>query len=62
MIDVITQLGGWPVLEGDKWNDKQFNWIKFTEISWTIGTEGFFFLKPSVKMFNRTAVLSVSII
>ncbi|CAD6221855.1 GSCOCG00005193001-RA-CDS [Cotesia congregata] len=60
MTEVITKLGGWPILEGDKWNDTKFNWLEFTEISRIIGTEGYFFLKPSVQMFNHTAMLSIS--
>ncbi|XP_044579420.1 neprilysin-2-like isoform X2 [Cotesia glomerata] len=60
MTDVIAQLGGWPILEGDEWNDTHFNWIKFTEVSRIIGTEGYFFLKPSVKMLNHTTMLSIS--
>ena len=26
--DLITKLGGWPVVEGNKWNDQDFRWYK----------------------------------
>lgn len=28
MITIIKDLGGWPVLEGDKWDQNKFNWLK----------------------------------
>ncbi|XP_015110388.2 neprilysin-2-like [Diachasma alloeum] len=26
----LTELGGWPVLEGDRWDERSFNWIEST--------------------------------
>ncbi|RWS24715.1 membrane metallo-endopeptidase-like protein 1-like protein, partial [Leptotrombidium deliense] len=27
---ILKQLGGWPVVEGDKWNEAEFDWINVT--------------------------------
>ncbi|XP_057335134.1 neprilysin-2-like [Microplitis mediator] len=35
--EVISKLGGWPVVEGDKWNEKDFDWIKFVSQAENIG-------------------------
>ena len=31
--DLIMKLGGWPVVEGDKWNDKEFRWYELAQKS-----------------------------
>lgn len=28
MRDVLEKYGGWPVVEGDKWSFKDWNWLK----------------------------------
>ncbi|CAD6225915.1 GSCOCT00005792001.2-RA-CDS [Cotesia congregata] len=35
--ELISKLGGWPVLEGDKWDDTDFNWEKYVEKAISIG-------------------------
>ncbi|XP_008553729.1 neprilysin-2 [Microplitis demolitor] len=35
--EVILKLGGWPVIEGDKWNETDFDWIQFVRKSESIG-------------------------
>ena len=29
MLKLVDKLGGWPVLEGDKWEKKKFVWHEF---------------------------------
>ncbi|CAD6225917.1 GSCOCG00005793001-RA-CDS, partial [Cotesia congregata] len=35
--EIISKLGGWPVLEGDKWNETDFNWENYIEKAISIG-------------------------
>lgn len=28
ILDVIKELGGWPAVEGDKWDSKKFDWME----------------------------------
>lgn len=28
MREIFRQIGGWPTLEGDNWNEERFDWIK----------------------------------
>lgn len=27
MLEVLDKYGGWPVIEGDAWNSRQWNWL-----------------------------------
>ncbi|KAG8041512.1 hypothetical protein G9C98_002805 [Cotesia typhae] len=29
--EIILKLGGWPVIQGDNWNETDFNWIKIVD-------------------------------
>ena len=29
LLDMVGQLGGWPILEGNNWEDKTFTWQGF---------------------------------
>ncbi len=30
-LDILEQLGGWPVILGDKWTDNNFTWYGLAE-------------------------------
>ena len=31
--DMLKELGGWPVLEGDSWDEENFSWIETGTLS-----------------------------
>ena len=35
--DMISNLGGWPVVEGDRWSGDDFNWWKFSIVAANMG-------------------------
>ncbi|XP_057334189.1 neprilysin-2-like [Microplitis mediator] len=46
--ELISKLGGWPAVEGDKWNETNFDWVDFTLKAADIGVEHAFFLRRSL--------------
>lgn len=40
LLNILQKLGGWPVLEGDQWNENDFNWkesvYKFREMGYSV--------------------------
>jgi hypothetical protein len=36
-LDILEQLGGWPVILGDKWTDNNFTWYRLTEKASILG-------------------------
>ncbi len=44
--DILKQFGGWPVLEGDSWNDEGYIWY---EQVMTLDLNKPFFIKALVK-------------
>lgn len=40
MKEILKTLGGWPVLEGDKWKDGDFDWrqsvYKFRQVGYSV--------------------------
>ncbi|XP_057336216.1 neprilysin-2-like [Microplitis mediator] len=40
----IKSLGGWPILEGDKWKEDDFDWIEFTGKSKAAGVDLIYFM------------------
>ncbi len=36
-LDILEQLGGWPVILGDRWTDNIFTWYKLTERASILG-------------------------
>ncbi|XP_057334187.1 neprilysin-2-like [Microplitis mediator] len=46
--ELISKLGGWPAVEGDKWNETNFDWIDFTLKATDIGVNYEFFLRRSL--------------
>ena len=37
LMEIINDLGGWPVLQGDRWDGGGFQWLDFAESSWKRG-------------------------
>ena len=38
--DLLKELGGWPVLEGDSWDSETFNWWDYSAKSLGLGLSG----------------------
>lgn len=40
ILNILQELGGWPVLDGDKWNEKDFTWVqsvyKFRKVGYSV--------------------------
>lgn len=40
MQEILAKLGGWPVLEGDKWKEENFDWkqsvYKFRKVGYSV--------------------------
>lgn len=39
LTDILDELGGWPVLEGDSWEENGFNWVEILKRLRGIGLE-----------------------
>lgn len=39
-MNILRKLGGWPILEGDQWNENEFNWkesvYKFRQMGYSV--------------------------
>ncbi|XP_015111047.1 neprilysin-2 isoform X3 [Diachasma alloeum] len=64
LLSILQKLGGWPVLEGDQWNEETFNW---TQSVYNLSDLGYFvnyFFKISIEVdFKNTTkhVLYISL-
>ena len=56
VLDDFKKSGGWPVLEGDSWNETDFDWkqsiYKFKKLGY--GSDYFFFFGVTIDYFNST--------
>lgn len=46
--DILKQLGGWPVLEGKNWNEREFDWKTSVSKFRTVGYGVDYFIDFSV--------------
>ena len=63
VLEVLKKLGGWPVLEGDEWQDEEFEWMqsvyKFRNTGYSV--DYFFDFSIGIDLKNSTKrVLDVS--
>lgn len=59
--ELISKLGGWPLLQGDKWNETNFDWIDFVHKAQENGVDyDVFIIKGLWHHGNFTQFLSVS--
>ncbi|XP_044588311.1 neprilysin-2-like [Cotesia glomerata] len=49
--EIISKLGGWPVIEGNEWNETDFNWEDYVERAISIGpiVDDFYHLNIDLK-------------
>ena len=62
LLDRLKSLGGWPVLDGDKWQNKKFDWIQAIYIRRGLGysVQSFFVLSVNMDFKNNSKyILSV---
>lgn len=45
---ILKQMGGWPAVEGDKWNEQAWDWIKNVRIMRDIGLTTSYLISTSV--------------
>lgn len=43
--EILKQLGGWPVLEGEEWKEENFNWTNIIYQHRQIGFKFFYFME-----------------
>ena len=53
MENLLQELGGWPVLEGDKWDGEQFQWYDFILKSNELGTGINYIMKHSISQDTK---------
>ncbi|XP_014295968.1 neprilysin-2 isoform X1 [Microplitis demolitor] len=59
--ELISKLGGWPLLQGDKWNETNFDWIDFVHKAQENGVDyDVFIIKGLWHHGNFTQFLSLS--
>lgn len=39
LTDILSELGGWPILEGDSWSESEFDWVEMLKQLKRIGLE-----------------------
>lgn len=63
-MDIINGIGGWPVLLGDEWKEKEFNWlntVKYFEDAGFSALDKFLELDFGVDYRNNTRnIINVS--
>lgn len=45
ILDILKELGGWPVIDGSLWNKRQFNWIESVYKFKDLGYSNNYFIK-----------------
>jgi len=60
-LDILEQLGGWPVILGDKWTDNNFTWYGLAEKANLLGFDTNKILSASEfpLTFNRMSALKM---
>ncbi|XP_044587723.1 neprilysin-2-like [Cotesia glomerata] len=57
--EIISKLGGWPVLEGNKWNETNFYWEKHIEKATSIGLTNNDFYKLGIDRIDGVVKFTV---
>ena len=52
MINVLEKLGGWPVLIGDSWDEKTFDWSDMNEFK-KMGYSGNYFISTDIEIYDK---------
>ena len=61
--NILEKLGGWPVLLGDSWNEKTFEWSDISQFT-KMGYSAKYFIAMSIETDSRNnskRIISVSI-
>lgn len=63
--EILKELGGWPVLEGEDWKDNNFNWTNIITKHRQIGEIIFYFIELKIgndEDNNTRSMIQVTII
>lgn len=64
LLEILDDLGGWPVLSGDSWKEEDFDWkqtmVKFCHTGYSYDFFIGFKIKPDIKN-NTQRIINVSI-